>query len=153
MTKQNIRDRKAKQFTETFEEAASIGRETQYETIVTLMSENYMFYMIHRLKFFSEGIRAYTTKHYSRLALDQYVSSQKAMDDIVHQLTDAKQNGPIILSIGATEFASNSPIKRYWRCPGTRKLINYIKKITNCDVVFTDGYNTSQVCGRCYRRF
>ena len=157
MMRQNIRDRKVKQFTGDFEALTASDRETNYNgEVVTPMSMRYMLYIEHRLKYIDEAIELYTTDQYSRLALDKYICTQRAMDEIVDKVIGNKpktDGSRTLLVIGGTEFSPNSPIKKYRRCPGTRKLVNYVKKIPSCDVVFADEYNTSQVCGRCQRRY
>lgn len=112
-----------------------------------------MSYIKHSMKFFKEGIELYTTRKYSRLHLDQYIRTQQSMDSIVHTLTDTVANGRILLCIGSTEFNASSPIKKYRRCPGTRKLVNYLRKVLICDIIFVDEFNTSKTCGCCHRKF
>lgn len=74
------------------------------------------------------------------------------MDSIVTQLTEAKQNGRVLVCIGSSVFNPSAPIKKYRRCPGRRKIIKLLKKIRDCDIVFVDEYNTSQVCGKCHAK-
>lgn len=154
MTRQHCRDKKAKKAYSHFETAAKLDRENTnlYEEYPSSLTANYMNYIEHRMKFFNDGIQVYTTRKYTRLHLDKYICTQKALDEIVQLLTSSS-SGRILLCIGGTEFNPNAPIKKYKRCPGTRKTVSYIKKIINCDLVFVDEYNTSQVCGKCQHPF
>lgn len=154
MTRQNVRDRKGAQFTDEFEALAAHDRNTNYnDEVVSPRSQNYQLYIQHRLKFFNRGIALYTTKGYTRLAFDKYVHTQSAMDTVINKMLVERVDKRVLIVIGGTEFPANSPIKKYRRCPGIRKLVKYITKHNWCDVVFADEYNTSQVCGRCQRKF
>lgn len=155
MIRQNNRDKKAKKWTEQYEHAAQLDREdtSQYTEYPSSKSPEYFNYIKHSMKFFKDGIEIYTTRKYSRLHLDKHIRTQQAMDSIVHTLTDELGNGRILLCIGATEFNPASPIKKYKRCPGTRQIMNFMRKVLVCDIVFVDEYNTSKACGCCYRQF
>lgn len=106
--------------------------------------------MDHRLKFFHDGISTYTRRKYARLALDKYIAAQKAMDQLTNRIVNNKS---ALVLIGAANMSPSSPIKKYQRCPGTRKLATSLKKKRNCDIVFVDEYKTSQKCGRCFQQF
>lgn len=95
------------------------------------------------------------TRKYTRTAFDQYKRAQSVMDRIINEIVTVPENSPkqCLFAVGGTDFPSNSPIKKYRRCPGLRKLVSAIKKRRNCDVVFVDEYNTSQTCTRCFRIF
>lgn len=72
------------------------------------------------------------------------------MDNITSKIT---KNKPALVLIGAANMSPSSPIKKYKRCPGTRKLATSLKKNGKCDVAYVDEYYTSQKCGRCFQQF
>lgn len=79
------------------------------------------------------------------------MDGQKAMDVISRKIVKRKRSA--IFFIGNANFNPASPIKKYVRCPGTKKLAQAVKKRSNCDIVYIDEYNTSQVCGLCFKKF
>lgn len=109
-----------------------------------------MEYIQHRLRFFNDGVQTYTRRKYARLALDKYIWSTKAMDTLTSKIV---QNKSAMVLIGAANMNPNSPIKKYKRCPGMRRLVASMKKRGNCTCVFVDEYNTSQKCARCFEQF
>lgn len=58
-----------------------------------------------------------------------------------------------LVFIGSTQFSPNSPIRGYVRCPGLKRFVTYFKKKRNCVIILVDEYNTSQVCGKCFKAF
>ncbi|XP_037035229.1 uncharacterized protein LOC119073712 [Bradysia coprophila] len=155
MTRQNYRDKKSKKWTAEYETAAKLDREdvNVYDEYPSSLTPQYMNYISHCMKFFHRGHEIYTTRKYSRLQLDQYIRTQQSMDSIVHTLTDNVGNGRILVCIEGKPFNPSSPIRKYRRCPGIRKLFQCLKKVPVCDVMFVDEYNTSKACGCCYRSF
>ncbi|XP_037028726.1 uncharacterized protein LOC119068966 [Bradysia coprophila] len=156
MCQQNIRDRKAKRYTSQLETEMAHDREVNFGgTIASPMSAtNYMLFIDHRLKHFNSCIALYTQNKYTELAFHKHVHTQKAMDGIVNELLpSSRSHERSLLVIGGTEFNPSAPIKKYRRCPGVRQLVKFVRKRTGCDIVYADEYNTSQVCGRCQRRF
>lgn len=63
------------------------------------------------------------------------------------------RNKPALLCLGNAGLSPNSPIKGYRKCPGTRKLLDALKKRPNCDFLMIDEWMTSQVCALCFERF
>lgn len=116
------------------------------------LGQNWLHYVHHRLKMLKDGIDAYASPQYTRLALDKYIESTRAVDQIIGKLTN---NEPSIVFLGNGETPPNSPIKikKHTRCPGTRKLVNSFKKRSNCVVLSVDEYFTSQTCAKCFGRF
>lgn len=181
MIRQNERDRKSDEYSKTFREFEtddllnypndSFFRKLRdeymyhdlnefqmmdlckYAKMPSSSSTEYLYYIEHRLTTFNEAIATYTTKKYSRLQLDKHIWTQKSMDKITNMLTSCSNGEPILLCIGGAEFNASSPIKKYRRCPGVRKLVVYLKKKSNCDIVFVDEYNTSQSCGTCHEKY
>lgn len=96
-------------------------------------------------------MEAYASREYSRLKMDKYIESNRALDLLAANLCNRK---PAMVYIGAAVFSPNSPIRipKYVRCPGTRKMSRSFKKCGSL-VHFVDEYNTSQHCGRCGQRF
>lgn len=123
MTNQHRRDKIAKRLTVEFEDKADRENTDIYSDYPSPQKQHYMEYIQHRFKLLREAISdIYGTDKYTRLSLDQYICSQKAMDQIVHTLTDGVESGRMLLCVGSTNFAANSPIKKYRRCPVIRKL-------------------------------
>lgn len=96
-------------------------------------------------------MEVYASHPYSRLKMDKYIESNRAIDKITKKLCNNEQS---IAYIGGAEFSPNSPIgiKKHVRCPGTRKLARSFRKFGTF-VHYVDEYNTSQHCGRCGQRF
>lgn len=126
--------------------AASIGK------IPSPRGNSWMHYLQHRLRMMENGIEAYTTRNYARLSLDKHIEWHRAIDKMAGKLCAHKAS---IIYIGNGTIAANCPfkIKKHVRCPGTRKLIESFKKRFNCIVRMVDEYNTSRLCGKCFRRF
>lgn len=157
MTQQNIRDRRAKTWTANFEANCRTEREQYFEQTgqpLSPVSSTYTDYILHRLTHLDDALAVYTTKKYTRLAFCKYTRAQSTMDTIVNDMVVLPKTGKRnLIILGGTEFHASSPIKKYRRCPGIRKLITTIKKRTNCDAISVDEYNTSQVCARCFGFF
>lgn len=100
----------------------------------------------------TQGIDVYSTDKYTRLKLDKYIESNRAIDRFAGKLVNYKKS---LIFLGASDPPPNSPIKikKHVRCPGTRKLIKAFRKRGNCVVIPVDEYNTSQTCALCYARF
>lgn len=152
MAKQYIRDWKAAKMTSAFEERARLDRENReiYPRIPSPKGSDWNDYITHCLKFFTEGVRTYTRRRYARLSLNKYIQGQKAMDSIVNKITNKSAT---IVFIGGAKMSASSPIKKYRRCPGTRKIAISMKKKIDCAVVYVDEHNTSQVCPNCLEKF
>lgn len=135
--------------TSKFEDAARADRESR-PTPVSPKDSTYFEYIKHSLQFFHEGVATYTQRKYARLSLDAYILSQKAMDKITGEIVNNKS---ALVFIGSANMSPNSPIKKYQKCPGTRKLAISLKKRGNCDMVYVDEFKTSQVCGKCFAPF
>lgn len=148
------RNSKGKRFTRAFsiQEENDRNDRTLYPVMPSPLGKYWLCYVQHRLKMFTNGIAAYTTREYSRLGFDKHICSYRAVDQIVGMLTNYE---PSVVFFGNGETPPNSPIKikKHVRCPGNRKIINGFKKRGNCDVIPTDEYYTSQTCARCYGRF
>jgi len=101
---------------------------------------------------FKDGINTYTTQQYTKLALDKYIESNRALDRIAGKLVNYE---PALIFLGNGETPPNSPIKikKNVRCPGSRKLLNAFKKRGDCTVLPVDEYFTSQTCAKCFGRF
>lgn len=78
------------------------------------------------------------------------------MDKYVNYITgreEGVEEKKALVFIGATQFSPSSPIKGYVRCPGLKRVVTFFKKKRNCVVIMVNEYNTSQVCGKCFRKF
>lgn len=98
------------------------------------------------------GLEAFATRQYGRLLLDKYIESNREADETAKKIT---QNEPSLVNLGNAELNPNRPIgiKGRKRCPGTRKLVQSIKKLGHSAVIFVDEYFTSQTCANCFGRF
>lgn len=152
--KQMKRNSMGKRFTQAFsiEEENDRNDRTLYPVMPSPLGKYWLCYVRHRLRMFTIGIAAYTTRQYTRLGFDKHICSYRAIDEIVGMLTN---NQPSVVFFGNGETPPNSPIKikKHVRCPGSRKVIKGFKKRRDCDVIPTDEYFTSQTCGRDYKRF
>jgi len=110
------------------------------------------WYIKHRLRMMENGIASYTTNKYARLQLDKHIEWHRAIDTIANKLVCEKS---ALVWLGGGTFAANSPIsiKKHVRCPGLRKLLGAFKKRSNVIVRIVDEYMTSQLCGRCFKRY
>lgn len=140
-TRQNICDDKAKPYHQEFEDNSKLDRETNYNTMPTPTSPNYLQCIDHRLRFFHQAINVYTTTAYCQLSFDQYLKRQNTMDGIVNELINEhlinkKNHGDgkrILVETGATDFNTSSSIEKYKRCPGIRKITMFLRKAINCN--------------------
>lgn len=145
------RERKRKRLTKVFEDAAAADREarsTEIGIYPTPCGDNWADYVEHRLSFFNRGIAAYCTDKVARLDLDKHFCTQRVMDKIVEKVVG---NDRSLVCIGSANFAPNSPIKKYIRCPGTKLLERHLKKKRHAHILKVDEYRTSQVCPKCYQ--
>lgn len=156
-TKQNIRNAKGKNIARLFATREEIARNQMAATLGGIMPSPqgmyWLSYIVHRLQVMEEGIDAYTVRSYARLGLDKHIEWHRAIDTLAGKLVNHK---PSIIYIGAGgSTPANSPIKikKYVRCPGTRKLIFAFKKRANCIIRMVDEYMTSQHCARCFKQF
>lgn len=154
MTKQKMRNKKAKRWTKDFVEQEENDRNNRqlYSVPPSPKSREWRFYIKHRLKMLERGIETYCTDRYTRLNLDKYIERNRAMDQISGFLV---ANQPAIVHLGGAEFAPDRPIhiKKHLRCPGYRQMANSYKKRDDCDLNIVDEYYTSQTCAKCFRRF
>lgn len=113
---------------------------------------SWLLYLEHRLRMMENGIETYTTRNYARLQLDKHIEWHRGIDKMAGQLVRHK---PSIVYVGAGKSAPNSPIriKKHVRCPGTRKLCQSLKNRNNCVIRMVDEFNTSQHCGKCFKKY
>lgn len=114
--------------------------------------QHWASYILHRCEMMVEGIGAYAKRKYARLSFDKYIESNRERDFLAMMIT---KNKPSLVLIGAAEMPANSPIgiKKNKRCPGTRHLMNSIKKLHHSDVVLVNEDYTSQTCANCFKKF
>lgn len=116
-------------------------------------NQTYHHYIQHRLKMSRNGIETYTQRSVARLRLDKHIECHRAIDRIANKLVCHKSALIYIGAGGSTPANSPISIKKYVRCPGTRKLLNALKKRGNCIIKMVDEYMTSQHCARCFKQF
>lgn len=149
--KQGIRDRQAKAMTEQYvlKEQRDLA---SYVITPSPRGASWMFYIRHRIEMLQDGMATYARRKYARLHFDQYIESNRAMDKIAVKLT---KNKPSIIYLGGAQLAPNRPIgiKRYKRCPGTRKMEVSVKKLGHSNVDIVPEEYTSQTCANCYKKF
>lgn len=155
-TRQNVRNAKAARWTKEFVEEERNDRENRalYVHMPSPKGSQWMNYIKHRVKMMKNGIGAYGTKKYTRLALDKHIETERNIDKFAHHITGGGQ--PSLVFLGADgDVPPNSPIriKKHVRCPGTRKLVKALRKCKCCHVIMVDEWGTSQTCPRCLERF
>lgn len=147
------RNSKGKRYTERFtiQEQNDRNDRTQYPVMPSPLGKYWLCYVNHQIKMLDDGIRAYTTRKYTRLGLDKHICSNRAIDQIAGMLTNYQ---PSVIFFGNGVTPSNAPIriKKNVICPGPRKLTKAFKK-RRCIVIPTNEDYTSQTCGTCYERF
>lgn len=116
------------------------------------LGANWLDYIHHKLRMLKRGMDVYTTDKYTRLSLDQYIESTRAIDQYLGKMVDYKS---AIIYFGAANIRPDLPfrIKKHVRAPGIRKIIRAAKKRNNCFVIPTPENYTSQTCAECYGRF
>lgn len=80
----------AKRYTKQFviQERVDRNDRTLYPVMPSPLGKEWLYYVQHRLKMLNDGIRAYTTRKYTRLDLDKHINSYRAIDQIVGKLTN-----------------------------------------------------------------
>lgn len=122
-----------------------------YPVMASPLGKYCLCYVHHQLKMLNDGIRAYTTRKYTRLGLDKHICLNRAMDQIAGMLTNY-QPAVVFFRNGVTPANAPIKIKKNMVCLGTRKLTNAFKK-RGCIVIPTNEDYTSQTCGTWYERF
>ncbi|XP_031636340.1 uncharacterized protein LOC116349170 [Contarinia nasturtii] len=154
LTKQGVRNRKAKRWTRGFVAFEQNDRNdrTRYPQMPSPKGENWRDYISHRLRIMKKAIDVYTSERYTRLRFDKYIESNRVCDKIAAMLTNGK---PCIIFLGAANISPNSPIKikKNIRCPGNRKLIKSFKKMLGNVVKMVNEFRTSRLCARCFEPF
>lgn len=148
------RNSMGKRFTRRFtaQEQNDRNDRTLYPVMPSPLGRHWLCYVHHRIKMLDDGMRAYTTRKYTRLALDKHIRSYRAIDQSAGMLVNYQ---PSIIFFGNGDTPPNSPIKikKHVKCPGSRKLTKAFKRRGDCIVIPTDEFYTSQTCGRCFGRF
>lgn len=111
-------------------------------------------YIEHKLRMSRNGIAAHTKRYYARLSFDKYIEVNRTLDQLANQIAPPGRSAAIYAG-AAGDVPPNSPfkIKKHVRAPGTRRLINSLKKRDNIFVMRVNEHMTSQTCARCFRRF
>lgn len=150
MKRNSMAERFTKRFT-TQEENDRNDR-TLYPEMPSPFGKYWLCYVQHRIKMLDDGMRAYTTRKYTRLGLDKHICSYRAIDQIAGMLVNYQ---PSIIFFGNGLTPPNAPIKikKHVKCPGPRKLMKAFKRRGDCIVIPTNEDYTSQTCGTCYSRF
>lgn len=152
-TKEKKRKRKIDRFSAPFTEATRQNLAAQnYPRMPSPRGELWMNYVIQQMYLLPTGMAAFATRQYGRLLLDKYIQSNRESDETAKEITG---NEPSLVMLGGAELNPNRPIgiKGKKRCPGSRKLVTSIKKLSHSAVIFVDEYFTSQTCANCFSRF
>lgn len=146
-----MRERKIERLSERFTAEFQL-RSRFYSKMPSPRGVQWGNYIDHQMWLYPLGIAAFATKRYAKLGLQKYIESNREADKTAKRVTE---NQPSLVFLGAAELHPSRPIgiKGQKRCPGVRKLVNSIKKLGNCAVVFVDEYFTSQTCANCFSRF
>ena len=153
MTKQNLRNKKVEKIAGKVLNAMKndLNNRNIYERTPSPNGANWLDYIRHKLKFYKDGVDVFTKRKYARLELDKYIESQRTMERVIEKIV--RKGKKTIFFIGSAQMNPSSPIKKYMRCPGTRKLVQALKKYPNIQVVYVDEYMTSQVCMNDFKKF
>lgn len=81
MTKQGVRDKKAKRWTRKFVEFEQSVRNA-YPRMPSPKSSNWRDYIKYRLQVMKQGLDVYTTEKYTRLQFDKYIESNRVCDKV-----------------------------------------------------------------------
>lgn len=154
-THQRVRDAKLERITRIFNYDEEVDRNRAAATIGSMPSprtSTWRHYITHRLKMSQDGMATYTQRSVARLRLDKHIRWRRAIDRIAAKLVHKRS---ALIHVGAGQISPNSPIsiKKYMRCPGTRKLLDAFKRRGNCMFRLVDEYMTSQLCAKCFGRF
>lgn len=111
-------------------------------------------YIEHKLRMAPMGIPAHTKRYYARLAFDKYMEVNRTLDLLANDIAPVGKSAAIYAG-AAGDPPPNCPfkIKKHVRAPGTRRLLNSLKKRENIYVMRVDEYMTSQTCAKCGTRF
>lgn len=84
LTKQGVRDKKAKRWTKQFRafEEADRNDRTRYPTMPSSKDNTWRDYITHRLRIMKKAIAVYTTEKYTRLRFDKYIESNRISDKV-----------------------------------------------------------------------
>lgn len=155
-THQRVRDAKLERITRIFNYDEEVDRNEMAAEIGNMPSprtSTWRNYIMHRLKMAHYGIQTYTQRSVARLRLDKHIRWHRGIDKIAGKLVNKR---PALIHMGAQgAVAPSSPIsiKKFMRCPGTRKLLDAFRRRGNCIVRMVDEYMTSQHCAKCFRQF
>lgn len=149
-----MRASKQKRFSKQFtiQERADRNNRQLYTVMPSPLGVHWQDYIRHKLRMMKNGISTYTSKKMTRLNLDKYIETSRAMDKFIGKLVNYDS---ALIFLGTGETPPNSPIriKKHIRCPGNRKLVTAAKKRRNVIILPQDEYFTSQTCGMCFGRF
>lgn len=111
-------------------------------------------YIEHKLRMAPMGIPAHTKRYYARLAFDKHIEVNRTLDFLANDIAPLGKSAAIYAG-AAGDPPPNCPfkIKKHVRAPGTRRLLNSLKKRKNIHVMRVDEYMTSQTCAKCGTRF
>lgn len=88
LTKQGIRDKKAKRWTRQFDEFDRNVRES-FPEMPSPRTSTWRPYIRYRLTIMKRAIEVYTTEKYARLRFDKYVESNRISDLIAAMIVSA----------------------------------------------------------------
>lgn len=89
---------------------------------------------------------------YTRLKLDHYISSQKAIAKIGREIIGTNEDDKLnkaLFFYGNWRERSKSTISGYTRAP-QKRLKSYFNRVA--DVIFIDEFRTSQRCNKCFNQ-
>lgn len=155
-TKQYARNVRAEQIARVFSYDEQFDRNRIAAMIGEMPSargNSWYSYIEHRLNMMNAGIETYTVRSYARLQLDKHIEWHRTISKLVAKLVNHKAAIVFIGAGGSTPANSIIRIKKYTRCPGTRKLIAAFKQRTDCVIQMVDEWMTSQHCARCFKQF
>lgn len=107
---QNKCNSMAERFTKRFTTQEEDDRNDRilYPVMPSPLGRYWLCYVNHRIKMLDDGMRAYTTRKYTRLGLDKHICSYRSIDQIAGMLVNYQ---PSIIFFGNGVTPPNAPIK------------------------------------------
>lgn len=99
---QKKRDAKGERLTAAFKAQEEADRNAYQRMPSPKGANTWWAYIKHHIDMLPDGIAAYTTKAYTRLALDKYIASHRAIDTITGKLVKGQ---PAIIYMGAAQVS------------------------------------------------
>lgn len=124
------------------------ARQSQYARIPSGKLKQYDIYVQHKLDFLEDACQVYMSPKYTRLKLDQYICSSKAIATIAKEIIEVDERKKLkkaLLFYGNWHESFNSILSEYTRAP-QKRLKLYFEGIA--DIVYINEYRTARICNK-----